>query len=301
MKYSKLYNFDSNQYDAVEISKIDEKIYLLKLFVKEISGIIIKKKNKFKRTKNVSLNEYDNNWKEERQSISLKNFNSLEDFAFLKILNGINTKEIFGNYLMNGKIYKTSPYDYNRFCIIPLYNFLLKHTITQDVICELGCGSGRNLFRLKVLQLKNKLEGFEPSKNANEFSNEINHHFSTNIEFSSLDLTEKIDKNALAGKTVFTHYVMEQLKHSMSTVIENILESKPKQVIHFEPTVDLFKNSFRDITAKAYFQATDYQNNLLTVLKKFENEKKLKIHDYFRLGYGKPNYEQCLIHWSPIN
>ena len=66
MKYSKLYNFDSNQYDAVEISKIDEKIYLLKLFVKEISGIIIKKKNKFKRTKNVSLNEYDNNWKEER-------------------------------------------------------------------------------------------------------------------------------------------------------------------------------------------------------------------------------------------
>ena len=51
MKYSKLYNFDSNQYDAVEISKIDEKIYLLKLFVKEISGIIIKKKNKFKRTK----------------------------------------------------------------------------------------------------------------------------------------------------------------------------------------------------------------------------------------------------------
>ena len=96
--YSELYNFDPNQYDVIEINKINQNIFLLKLFLKEIAGIILGKKNKFKRTKNVSLNEYDINWNQDKQSISLKNFNSLEDFAFPQIWKGTNTKQKRGDY-----------------------------------------------------------------------------------------------------------------------------------------------------------------------------------------------------------
>ena len=302
MKYSELYSFDPKEYNAIELNKINANIHLLKLFSKAIAGIVIRKKNKFKRIGDYSLDFYDDWWNQEIQSIELKDYNSLEDFAFPKIWKGVNIKQKIGPYLINGKIYKISQYNYSRFNIIPLNTFLTKHTIPQDIICELGCGWGRNLFRLKALKLKNRLEGYEFSKNGIRFANKINNHFSTNIKFDYLNLIEKNGKNDLVGKTVFTHYVMEQLKYHIPTVIENLLEAKPKQVIHFDPTVELYKNSFRDVTSKAYFNAADYQNNLLCVLRKFENLKKLKINDNFRLGYGgSANYEQCLIHWSPIS
>jgi len=93
---------------------------------------------------------------------------------------------------------------------------------------------------------------------------------------------------------------MEQLKYHTEEVIQNILEGNPKQVIHIEPIKELYGNSLRDITSKLYVKCSDYQDNLLTVLKKFESKNKIKIYECQRLGFGvNPWHEDSVIRWMP--
>ena len=108
----------------------------------------------------------------------------------------------------------------------------------------------------------------------------------------------KID---VSGKTVFTQKVLEQLKYDTEKVINNLIKSKPKQVIHIEPIYELYSNSIRDIASRLYIQYSDYQDNLLMTLKSFEEKGKLKILDIRRLKFAaNPLHEDSLIRWIPI-
>jgi hypothetical protein len=104
----------------------------------------------------------------------------------------------------------------------------------------------------------------------------------------------------LESKTVFTQKVMEQLKYDTYNVIENLINAKPKQVLHIEPVAELYKWTIRDQISKLYIKAADYQDDLLTVLKTFERKGKIKILEVRRFGFAaNPYHEDSFIRWIP--
>ena len=93
----------------------------------------------------------------------------------------------------------------------------------------------------------------------------------------------------------FTKACLEQCKHIMPNALQNIINGKPKLVINFE--VDYGSSPF---LAKKYFDARDYQNNLVSELKKLEKENKVKILLIQKLVYaGSPVNTRSAIIWEP--
>jgi len=192
-----------------------------------------------------------------------------------------------------------SEYDYYKFREKILCNNI-KKLINNEEIIELGCGYGYNLFSMRNDGIKNSMSGYDLSKNAIEAGKKINIKFNCNIRFEIKDLTEKFVDLDWKDKTIITHYAMEQLKYNTEFIIKNLIQSKPKQVIHFEAAYEIYGKSIRDKTSKEYIKSQDYQDNLVYTIKKFEKQKMLKIKEITRLGYaGNPLHEATLIVWIP--
>lgn len=137
----------------------------------------------------------------------------------------------------------------------------------DDHIVELGCGYGRNLFVLRKFGIKNKMSGFDISNNAISVAKEINKKFDLGIDFGVFDYTKKIETD-LEAKTVFTYATLEQVKYGLKNAIENIINAKPKQVIHFETIPELLDNNFYKIMIKLNRHRKDYQTDLLDIIQK---------------------------------
>lgn len=283
------------------VNKIYSTLYFLKLLVIIIGQILKNKLKHYSRGRKEIIEAYDNvTWKKVFDSKTWKNSRSLVDFMFPKfateILNPQNKKFM----LLSNRFCKVSPQEFARYRPIPVLENLKKYTNSDDTIVELGSGWGRNLFFLVALNFKNKLEGYEFTKHGVKAAKEINEHFGCNIKFGEIDLTKNFDFIDLKGKSIFTQKVMEQLKYDTDVVIENLIKAKPKQVMHVEPIAELYSNSFRDQVSRLYIKSADYQDNLLTTLRAFEKNGKLKILEVRRLGFGaNPFHEDSFIRWIP--
>ena len=202
--------------------------------------------------------------------------------------------------LLEDKLCRVSSSEFYKYRQIPFLKIIKQFTNPEEIIVELGCGWGRNLFCLRGFNFKNRLEGYEFTKNGYESAKEVNEFFKCGIKFGRVDLTKDLQID-ISGKTVFTQKVLEQLKYDTEKVINNLIKAKPKQVIHIEPTYELFPNNIRGLSSRLYIQLSDYQKSLLTTLKLFEKEGKIKILDAHRLKFGaKPIYEDSLIRWKPL-
>jgi len=179
---------------------------------------------------------------------------------------------------------------------------LSKNINSDEIVAEVGCGWGFNLWSLLAANFQNPLEGYELSKNGLEAAHQINNKYSCNIKLGKIDLTNFEIFPNLVNKTIFTFHVFEQLKYDTTKVIENIIKAKPKQVIHFEPIIELHGEKIRDKVLKSYISAMDYQDNLLITLKKFEKEGALQILESKRLGFAaNPLIETSFIKWTIRN
>jgi len=147
---------------------------------------------------------------------------------------------------------------------------VLDNYIDQSIV-ELGCGLGINLFRLNRRNFT-KIEGYDISENAISLAKRRNAENNYSIHFGVLDLNKSLPNGIIKDKVVFTKEFLEQLKHSMPNVLKNIIDGKPKIVINFEQDYDS-----SPFMVKQYFNARDYQNNLVRELRKLEKEKKIEI------------------------
>lgn len=167
---------------------------------------------------------------------------------------------------------------------------------TQDQIIELGCGLGANLFGLYNNGFKN-LNGCDVSNNAINNLKEYTRMKKINIDFFVHDLNNQFPQNTLDGKIVFTKTVMEQCKHIMPKVLQNICNGNPKIVIHFEVNYDS-----ASLLVRKYFDARDYQNNLIKELKKLEKQKNIDILAIEKLKYqGSPVNKLSVVIWKPVS
>ena len=288
MSYSQLPFFESLKYE-------------IKILLKILRAHYIRKQKKI-RTTNVVEADYENNaWKNILESEYWLKSNNLEQFCFTPTscskLEDIT--EII--CLLDNKLVKTTfPFIFNY--MATKNSSILKKFVTEtDDLVELGCGFGMALFSFRSKGISNSMTGYDISSNAISAAKKINQHFRCNIKFDTVDLSKPFNGSFLKQKTVFTSHSFEQLKYYTETAIDSILRGKPKQVLHFEPVVELFGFGLRDTVSKVHNSFADYQDNLLTTLKKFEKQQKLKILEVKRLGHEtNPFNETSFIRWEPI-
>ena len=197
-------------------------------------------------------------------------------------------------FVKNGKIFKGKYLDYVEKYQNQIIDILSEYTNSN--IVEFGCGPGNNLFLLYKRKFKN-LEGYDISINAISLAKKYSNEKKYDIKFDILDLTKLLPDKIIENKVVFTHTCLEQLKYDMPTVLQNIINGKPKLVINFE--VDYNSASS---TVRGYFDSVDYQNNLVSELKELQKENKINIESIKPLSLSlSPVNRLSSIIWKPIN
>jgi tRNA G46 methylase TrmB len=256
--------------------------------------------NNFKRTAQIVSNDYHaKGWYDVLKNKKWLQQDKLIDFVLDSKNPTISNEQT--SYIDN-KICNITQGEYALFRKEILNFYITENIDDSDTIVELGCGWGLNLWTILANNPQKKLEGYELSENGLKSCIEINHHFNCDVSFGNIDLTKNSTFPILENKIIFTFHVLEQLKYETCTIIENILKCKPHMVLHFEPVPELYENSDHEKLVKQYIQFSDYQDNLLSTLKKFESDGKITIIETKRLYFAaNPLYETCFIKWIPNN
>lgn len=180
----------------------------------------------------------------------------------------IDFENLFGNFVndqaermmtRNGKIFWGERRKFVNEYYSQIFN-ILEECKCNDVV-ELGCGLGHMLFQIRKRYDWN-LSGYDISDNAVSMLQRYSTEKNYNITFGVHDLNTPFT-DELKGKIVFTHVCLEQTKHTMSNVIKNIAQGRPKLLINFE--VDYKKEPY---LVRSFVDAHDYQNNLIENLEK---------------------------------
>lgn len=257
------------------IEKMKIYLYILKLFF-----------HRTKRTKETIDDDYE-------KTTWSNNFTNFEIDSSL-VYSKIKRNDSVDIVVRNNRLYKENINDYNDEYSQQFIEELLKFVNKDDMLVEAGCGIGSKLFVLAKQDFTN-LYGIDVSKNAINVAKQYNLKKNYNIQFNVADITQEIDQEVFTNKVILTYTCMEQLKHYMRQTLLNIINAKPKLVIHFE--VD-FNNS--PLMVKLYFNVRDYQNNLVNELKKLESENKLEIiyNKKLLLSTSPVNRLSCIV-WKP--
>lgn len=169
----------------------------------------------------------------------------------------------------NGKLFLDNRTDYINEYYQQLFDIL--DSYKNESIVELGVGLGHIIFQLQKRNFKH-LEGYDISENAIKSLNKYGTEKKYSIKFGVHDLNKSFPETMIDNKIVFTHTCLEQVKRFMPNVLKNIIAGKPKLVINFE--VDY---NTSPLIVKKYFDARDYQNNLVNELQRLEKQKEIKI------------------------
>ena len=244
-------------------------------------------------------NEYDQgNWKAVLDERRWEKAASLLDY----VVPPIDTVRLAK---IDGRIGRVTTRDYYRFRLKRLQQLVAAHATDRDDLVELGCGWGINLFSLSLAGRWRSLRGFDVSANGVRATNAAAAHFRVDsVKAEQLDLTDRVHEgfSKIEGATAFTYLCLEQLKYSTRVVVENLLQSAVKTVIHFEPTPELF-GWWRpsDLANRFYLTAHDYQNNLLRTLRAFEKARRVRITDVARLNFSpRAVNDPTLICWERV-
>jgi SAM-dependent methyltransferase len=249
----------------------------LRLYIKKI------KYKKIKRDKNTISSNYD-------QGIWNKKYEDI-DFESITGMYGKNP-DTMSLFVKDNKIFKGKYSDYTEKFQKQLLDIISEHAYDYPVV-EFGCGLGANLFQLYKRKFKN-LEGYDISKNAIQLAKKYSIDKGYDIKFDVLDLTKPLPDKIIENKIVFTNTCLEQLKHNMPIVLQNILKGKPKMIINFEVDYDS-----SDSLVKDYFDACDYQNNFVLELKNMQKQIKIESINLLPLALSPVNRLSAII-WKPI-
>jgi SAM-dependent methyltransferase len=255
----------------VDVAKINA--YIVKLN--------LKKKN---RTPEVIDNEYNSGyWNRDFEDIEFETFGGNYN------RDDIDEIQIFP---INNQLRKMKRREFFRRYEIEFLTFF--NQIKNQEIVELGCGLGTNLFCLYNAGFK-KLSGSDISKNAIKNLRKYVKTKEIDINFEVVDLNQKLPDGIIKNKIVFTHTCLEQCKHIMPNVLKNIVDGQPKAVMNIEVDYNSAPNM-----VKKYFDARDYQNNLVNELKKLENENIIRDVKIRKMFYGGSSVNRhSLITWTP--
>jgi SAM-dependent methyltransferase len=206
---------------------------------------------------------------------------------------------------VDGRCVRIRTEDYYRHRIEALAGVMRPHVNANEELVEIGCGYGTNLFSLSLAGTWPRLIGLDISENGIATAREIAAHFRLDgrMTFDRLDLTRGDDPGFrhIGGKTAFSHFCIEQVPYSVEAVVRNILNAKPRRVIHIEAAPELLRLwSPRDLLNYLYLRSMDYQTQLLSMLEKLEREGLIRIVERKRTAFAPTIHNDgFLIVWEP--
>ena len=166
-----------------------------------------------------------------------------------------------------------------------MINYISKFTKKTKNIVDLGCGYGSKSFGLiskKKFSKKNffLLDLASNSINIVKLLIKCMKKDVPKIRYNICDFYNhkkigiKIPKNSL----IFTSYSLHYRKKLNDNFLKLMIRLKPKFVIHFEPIFEhIVEKQKNNGKIKKYFLKNNYSLNLLSILKKYEKLKKIKI------------------------
>lgn len=206
------------------------------------------------------------------------------------------TPKYFGKYPVqrfNGRLVKGCNEKQMLYSIV---DSLAKKYLKQADIYEFGCGTGHNLWRVKAINKKAKLHGFDWTKSSQKIVNSMGFDGQNFDFFNPADI--KLEKNA----GVYTVASLEQTGTNYRKFVSYLLKNKPEVVVHIEPIPELLDSSkLLDYLSIQYMSKRKYLSGYLTYLEELEKKGKIKIIEARRSGIGSFLIDgYSIIIWKPI-
>jgi SAM-dependent methyltransferase len=172
-------------------------------------------------------------------------------------------------------------------------------------IVELGCGTGTNLAILSELFPEALLVGCDWASPSQEILKIMAKEFRAKIEGVRLNMLtlEGSENVKIDSETaVITMHAMEQLGTSFQSLLDYLLEKRPRLIFHIEPVFELYDSDrLFDVLAVKYHEKRNYLKGLLPALKALEANGKIEIMEVRRLFFGSLFHEgYSLIVWKII-
>ncbi len=185
-----------------------------------------------------------------------------------------------------------------------IFGVINQYLNPSDLLVELGCGWGRNLFWAMKEKVCKRCIGGEFTEEGVTLGRQISQIFNINAEFYHFDFLEPSSSflKKLRGAVVFTSQSIEQISYLSTDVILSIAEQQPKAVIQFEPIYEyLNKDTLLHIFWRRYTELNRYNQNLLTILKSLENDGRIKIISEDIHVFGLNAFNPCsIVTWVPL-
>ncbi len=165
-------------------------------------------------------------------------------------------------------------------------------------IVEIGSGSGHNLAWLKMRYPEKSIYGWDWSPSAVAIADAVT---DGGALFNMLDPPAPIP-NILNMSTVLTVGAMEQTGTQWGPLLDWLLVTKPKRIVHIEPVLDWYNPANPvDQTAIEAHLARGFWTGYLDALINLMNEDKIEVEDTQRSWFGSllcEGYSQIV--WRPL-
>lgn len=207
---------------------------------------------------------------------------------------------------VNGQLFRAPSRAYYAHRLTALPSLLAESLGSTASIVELGCGFGYNIFTLARAFPETRLRGYDIASNGLEAGRRIAAHFgmSERVAFGQLDLTDRTSANfsAIRDAGAFTFFCLEQIPAQVETVVENILEHRPRRVVHIEPgTWGLNPLNPMHWPNLAYIPSVHYQTRLYEVLFALRDAGRIRILRCERMRFAPTiQNDGVLVVWEPV-
>ena len=186
---------------------------------------------------------------------------------------------------------------------------MLMHYIYERFLCdnksivELGCGTGHHLYQLASIdpsKIYYGLDWSDSSQKIVELYQKLNPK--TTIIGKSIDFfCPPPDDNYIPkGSALYTFAALEQISSKHDKIIDFMITSRPKVVVHLEPIEELLdKDQLIEYLSIKYFKRRNYLSGFLDALRKRQERGEIKILHECKTGIGSLYIEgYSLVVWT---
>jgi hypothetical protein len=148
-------------------------------------------------------------------------------------------------------------------------------------IWEFGSGTGLNLVHLSKVLPDKRLFGCDWAKPSVQILAELNKKLNLNIQGFQFDLfrpDDNFSENILENSGLFTIGTMEQLGKNYQPILDFILASNFRRIVHIETNYELYdENNFLDFLSMKYIVKRNWLRGYFSALRDLEKVGRVRI------------------------
>lgn len=176
-----------------------------------------------------------------------------------------------------------------------------KYLASLGYLCELGCGSGQNLWLLSEIFPDKSILGLDWVPPCVGIAQEIG-KAGRKVSGRLFDMTDP-DPNVTLPRDagIVSVHALEQIGGNHEKLIQWIISQKPAIVVQHEPIVELYDSSnLYDALAIWYSKKRHYLDGYLNRLKELALVGKIEMLESHRPEVGGVYHEASVVVWRPV-